>query len=362
MKDNTWQYYCGNMVYNGDKTLKYLLFEEGLVNKSSVAYVYEYHLKDHLGNTRVTFQPNGGGTTTTQIAEYYPFGSSYLPVSPVGSNKYLYNGKEKQDDVLGSIALDEYDYGARFYDPRIGRWHTVDPLAEKYRRWSPYNYGADNPIRFIDPDGMALGDYYNKDKEYLGSDGIDDKKVYTVNTKAKPNKNAPVVFLKSDIKYEGEVKGVKTSFTGNVDSKNNKQADGSVKITQVLDNGQEFTRMSVDAIGGPYGNGAPPNGRYTIDNPRNPRKESGYKRDGVSFSFNLNPQFETKRTDLRIHPDGNNPGTLGCVGLQSTGAQGTEFYNLINSAIKDYGPIKMDININGNLNNQGGEIVPQIDE
>ena len=176
MKDNTYQYYAGNMVYKNDKSLSYLLFDEGLVTKTSSVYSYEYHLKDHPptvgqvpptvgqvpGNTRVTFQPNGNSITTTQVAEYYPFGSSYLPVSPAGTNKYLYNGKEKQDDVLGGTALDWYDFGARFYDPTIGRWHSPDPLAEKSRRWSPYNYCVDNPMRFIDPDGMEITNFVDE--------------------------------------------------------------------------------------------------------------------------------------------------------------------------------------------------------
>jgi RHS repeat-associated protein len=154
MNGTTIKYYAGNMVYNNDKSLKYLLFDEGLVNKVSGGYAYEYHLKDHLGNTRVTFQPNGSGTTTTQVAEYYPFGSSYLPISPAGTNKYLYNGKEKQDDVLGGTALDWYDYGARFYDPTIGRWHSIDMVSESFFWHSPYSYSFNNPIKYYDPNGM----------------------------------------------------------------------------------------------------------------------------------------------------------------------------------------------------------------
>ncbi|PDS22683.1 RHS repeat-associated core domain-containing protein [Flavobacterium branchiophilum] len=84
---------------------------------------------------------------------------------------YNYNRKVLQDE----LGLNMYDYGARNYDAALDRWVNVDPLAEKYRRWTPYNYCVDNPLRFTDPDGKQVGDpiyivtyaIQNKDKRMV---------------------------------------------------------------------------------------------------------------------------------------------------------------------------------------------------
>lgn len=89
-----------------------------------------------------------------QVNDYYPFGG--LHSQPVGNpvNKYLWSGKERQTDL--NLGWD--DFGARFYDPAIGRFATVDRLAEVYHDVSPYIYSMNNPIRFIDPDGNSVWD------------------------------------------------------------------------------------------------------------------------------------------------------------------------------------------------------------
>ncbi|SMO43824.1 RHS repeat-associated core domain-containing protein [Chryseobacterium rhizoplanae] len=133
---------------------------EGVYSFVENRYIYQY--KDHLGNTRITYGKNSDGVLEIKDTnDYYPFGLNHIGGLKGFLGSYLsykYNGKELQETGF-------YDYGARMYMPDLGRWGVVDPLAEKTRRWTPYVYAGDNPMRFIDPDGRTWGD--PKDQEKL---------------------------------------------------------------------------------------------------------------------------------------------------------------------------------------------------
>ena len=137
-----------------------------------------YH-KDHLGSTRAITKVDG---TILEQNDYYPFGlrttrgenyttlsESFAVIAQNANNttantvvpEYLYNGKEKQNFIKNTSAVinaggstdytsNYLDYGARFYNPTTIRWNTQDPLAEKYQRYSPYNYCVNNPISLMD--------------------------------------------------------------------------------------------------------------------------------------------------------------------------------------------------------------------
>ena len=148
--------YIGPFVICNGKLDK-VLFNGGYVTfgKTDLSeQTYHYFSTDHQGNVRAVYDEKGN---IEQAIAYDPFGV-IIPDLSTGADiqPYLYNGKEL-DRVHG---LNWYDYGARMYDVTIGRWTFIDPLCEKYYHVSPYAYGLDNPVRFIDKDGLAPGDFF----------------------------------------------------------------------------------------------------------------------------------------------------------------------------------------------------------
>jgi RHS repeat-associated protein len=153
--------YVGGIQYKNG-AIEFVQTEVGIARNNSGSYSYEYNLTDHLGNNRATFYQNPGNHNleVLQRDDYYAFGLRKGVQG--GNNQYLYNGKELQDELnpVGGQG-GQYDFESRFHDPVIARFTTIDPLADEFDRISPYNYAMNNPIRYIDPDGMAAIDADN---------------------------------------------------------------------------------------------------------------------------------------------------------------------------------------------------------
>ncbi len=181
---STTRYLHGFQYY--DNVLQFFHTPEGYVKNTpddtgapSFDYVYQY--KDHLGNVRVNYaqNPQTGELEILEENHYYPFGLQHTnynsdllklkreeqsnekslaqdthPTNPFDNPgyKYKFNGMEMQEE-FGTVF---YDFGARNYDPAIGRWMNVDPLADSYLNLSPYTFVANNPLLYIDPDGKKI--------------------------------------------------------------------------------------------------------------------------------------------------------------------------------------------------------------
>ncbi|MFD2916842.1 DUF6443 domain-containing protein [Psychroserpens luteus] len=179
--------YAGNYIYEEDDTgedLQFFSHPEGYVepkveNDLTQGFNYVYQYKDHLGNIRLSYSDTDGDgkidlegdgqdldsdgvSEEYEILEennYYPFGlkhKGYNNVINGTDHKYGFGGKEEQDE----LGLGWMDVTARNYDPALGRWMNIDPLAEDMRRHSPYNFAFNNPVFFQDYDGMAPGSWY----------------------------------------------------------------------------------------------------------------------------------------------------------------------------------------------------------
>ena len=153
--------YLNGYLYK-NALLQYFPTAEGYVEPNGSSYKYVYQYKDHLGNVRLSYTKNTTTNALDIIEEnnYYPFGLRHAGYNTtiVGgvteAQKVKFGSKELQDE----LGLNMYDYGSRMYDPARAGWSNIDPLTEKMRRWSPYNYCFNNPTRFTDPDGMAPND------------------------------------------------------------------------------------------------------------------------------------------------------------------------------------------------------------
>lgn len=175
--------YAGNYIYENN-TLQFFTHPEGYVTANyqierdgnpglllGFSYVFQY--KDHLGNVRLSYSDTDQNQFISQNeiieeSNYYPLGlkqAGYNNVTTSDGNyiaqKFGYNGKEFED----ALGLNWNDYGARNYDASLGRWMNIDPLSEQMVQQSPYNYAFNNPIFFIDPDGMAPTDSYGNSLE-----------------------------------------------------------------------------------------------------------------------------------------------------------------------------------------------------
>ena len=145
--------YVGNVIYKNGALYQISHDEGRVIQNASGGYGYEYDIKDHLGSLRVSFKDSLGIAKTTQESHTGAFGEILTSLSYINTpnpDNFDYTGHER----LKTFNLGYIDAGARWLDPLVPRFISIDPLAETSRRFSPYIYAFNRPTMFIDPDGM----------------------------------------------------------------------------------------------------------------------------------------------------------------------------------------------------------------
>ena len=154
--------YFGSLIYHklGDRyEPESVGFNGGRIVGTTSGSQVRYHVTDYLGSVRVVADAEG---KRLEKCDYYPFGKRIEEAEqPLASNRYLFNGKEWQ--ATGGVNL--LDYGARMYDPNLGRWFCQDPL---YQVHNPYTFCSSDPVNRIDPNGMDY--YFSRGGDYLFQD------------------------------------------------------------------------------------------------------------------------------------------------------------------------------------------------
>jgi RHS repeat-associated protein len=200
----------------------------------------DYEIKDHLGNVTTLFSdlklPAGTPPSYFKIDlmeanNFYPFGMSESGLhykAPSFNYRYSYNGMEKDDAIKGEG--NSYDYGARFFDPRLGRFLSLDPHMKVYPNISPYSIVLNNPNKWNDHDGCLVQDEHgnivytvdNPNSEYIQyQDQIENNKYYTLYFKAEKGRiltdkgNEVVVYKATSRDIYLRVQQVTSDINGN---------------------------------------------------------------------------------------------------------------------------------------------------
>lgn len=314
----------------------------------------QYELSNHLGNVLATItdrriQVANTGTTPATLGhleadvasaqDYYAFGmqqpgrngslvynattQQYSWQAGAGNYRYGFNGKENDNDVGKGIG-NEQDYGMRIYDPRLGRFLSVDPITAKYPELTPYQFASNSPIQYIDQDG----------KEGMGVTGT----VIQAIAIAHSNKSNP-----SFIDYVSALGDLADDFANDVGSSIKSSLKSSVYTYSgagLMDHVKEYGKNEVDNI-------------VNAGNRYEAAVKSGDNPNDVTMQYKYNKTVAT----LSLVKDG-----IDFFGLSATGADFAYTGIMMTGTVVKNGAIsEAESILNGALKRQGfkeGDVIP----